>query len=59
MIPTSAERFDVQSFVIQADGEVAVLHQLVERQHGIIWLEEPGSILWGEALPDTHLYNSF
>ena len=58
-IPTSVEIFDAQGFVIQADGEVAVLHQLMKRQHGIIRLGQSGSVLRGRVLSDTHLYNSF
>lgn len=37
-IPTSVGRIDAQSFVVQADSKIAVLHQLVERQHRIIRL---------------------
>jgi len=58
-IPASVERFGVQCFVIQANGEVAILHQLMKRQHGIIWLKQLRSVLEGRVLPDTHLYDSF
>jgi len=58
-IPTSVERVDAQGFVVQADGKIAILHQLVERQHRIVWLGQSNSVIWKVTLPDTHLHNSF
>ena len=55
----SVERIDAQGLVIQADGKVAVLHQLMERQHSVIWLAKPNLALGSRTLPYTHLHNSF
>ena len=32
--------FDVQGLVIQAEGKVTVLHQLMKRQHSVVRLEK-------------------
>ena len=55
----SVERVDAQSLVIQADSKVPVLHQLMERQHSVIWLGKPNLVLGSRTLQYTHLHNSF